>query len=85
VFSLIPTQWGKVLEVANSRPIVVEAMGGGFQSLNSERLQIEWLRDRAVIASSDFQMLYVANPVFSSDRCRLYGNILREFFSVVKS
>jgi hypothetical protein len=34
-------QRGKVFEVTNSRPIVVEAMGGGFQSRNGERLQIQ--------------------------------------------
>ena len=50
-----------------------------------ERLLIQWLRGRAVIPVSAYQMLYVTKPVFSSDQCGLYGIILCEFFSVVKS
>ena len=51
----------------------------------NERLQIQWLRDRAVIPNNDYQMLYVTKPVFSSYKCGLHGIILCEFFTVVKS
>jgi hypothetical protein len=63
VFSLIPTQWGKAFEVTNLRPIVVEALGGGFQSRNSERLQIQRLRGRAANVGSDYQMLSIVGAV----------------------
>jgi hypothetical protein len=76
VFSLIPILWGKVFEVTNSRPIVVEATGGGFQSHNSKRLRPQAYRFRKQSARSAYQMYSCLSATYRSHK---RGPIFRAF------